>query len=124
MQEKFKYKFNSSLGIFYKYYYGSITIADIKSSWEHAFENNLIPKETKGFIVDYQNASFDMEIDEHIEIADFYKNHLEVFGNFKIAVVSNEPKDVVIIILVETKEDGYFTKLFCTVKAATSWVLN
>ena len=65
-----------------------------------------------------------MAVDEHIEIADFYKDNLEVFGNFKIAVISNEPKDVVIIILVETKEDGYFSRLFSTVEAATNWVLR
>ncbi|MCK4922713.1 MAG: hypothetical protein KAS71_16785 [Bacteroidales bacterium] len=124
MQEKFKFRFNNSLGILHKYYYGSISIADIKSSWEHAFENNLIPKETKGFIVDYRNANLEFEVDEHIKIADFYKDNLEVFGNFKIAVVSDEPKDVVIIILVETKEDGYFSRLFSTVEAATNWVLR
>lgn len=121
---KFKYKFNSSKCILFKYYYGSITIADIKSSWEHAFENNIIPKDTKGFILDFQNATFEIEIDEHIEIADFYKNHIDIFGDIKIAMLSNEPRDVAILILVESKNDGYYSKPFSTVEAATRWVLS
>jgi len=122
-QEKFAYKYNSSQRILYKYYYGSISMEDIKSSWLHAFENNIIPNETSGFILDYRNATFDMEIDEHEAIADFYKNNLAVFQDKKIAIISDEPKAIVIAILTESKDDGYYSKPFSTVEAAIAWIL-
>ena len=106
MKEKFKYHYDSKLGILYKYYYGSITISDISDSWEFAFKNNLIPKETKGFILDYRNASFDLDDEEYTEIPDFYKKHLDIFGNKRIAIITESAKDVVVPILVEAKDEG------------------
>lgn len=124
MKNKFKYQFDSSLGILFKYYYGLVEIKDITSSWEYAFENNLIPKETKGFILDYRNSNLKIKVGEHTEIANFYKKHLEFFGDFKIAIVTENPKDIVIPMLVETKDDGYTSKPFTTIESAIGWVLS
>ncbi|TDN97735.1 hypothetical protein [Sunxiuqinia elliptica] len=124
MSEKFKYQFDSSLGILFKYYYGLISIKDIESSWEYAFENGLIPKETKGFILDYRKSNFNIKIDEHTVIAEFYKKHLDVFGNFKIAILTEEYRDIVIPILVKTKDEGYSSRPFSTLEAAIEWVLS
>ena len=124
MDKKFKYEFNPLTGLFYKYYYGIITISDITTSWEYAIQNKLIPKETKGFLLDYRKATLNIKIDENPKIADFYKNHLEVFGNLKIAIITENPKDVVIPILVESLDDGYSSKPFCTVEAAVKWIFE
>jgi len=124
MNKKFKYEFNRALGILFKYYYGTISIEDIESSWEYAFENELIPLETKGFILDFQKSNFDIEIDRHIAIADFYKKHLNIFGNKKIAIITQNPRDIVIPILVQTKDEGYSSRPFSTVESAIKWVLN
>lgn len=124
MDRKFKYEFDSSTGILFKYYYGFITLEDIVSSWEYAFANNLIPKETKGFILDYRNSNFNLKIDEHKAIAEFYKKHLDIFGNLKIAILTVEPKDIVIPILVQTEEKGYYSRPFSTLESALHWVLN
>lgn len=121
---KFKYHFNSSQGILYKYYYGDITLEELKSSWEYAFEHNLIPKEVKGFILDYREATFKIKIEKHTGIADFYKNHLEVFGDLKIGIVTEEPTDVVIPMLVESLDEGYSSQPFTTLEAALQWVLD
>jgi hypothetical protein len=124
MDKNFKYEFDHLTGILFKYYYGPITIEDISSSWEYAFKNNLIPKDVKGFVLDYRDANFNMELEEHTQISDFYKKNIEVFRNLKIAVITENPNDVVIPILVEYKDDGYFSKLFSTTKAAITWVLD
>ncbi|MFA9389451.1 MAG: hypothetical protein ACERKD_06570 [Prolixibacteraceae bacterium] len=124
MDEKFKYRYDAVLNVLYKYYYGAIGIDDIASSWKYAFDNKLIPKDTRGFILDYREANFKIEIDEHTAIADFYRNHLEVFGNKKIAILTNDPKDVVIPVLVESIDDGYISKPFSTMNAALNWVLS
>ena len=124
MEEKFKYHFNSSLGILFKTYYGLITIEDIESSWNYAFKNDLIPKKIKGFILDYRNSNFNIRTDRYTAIADFYKKHIDVFGNFKIAILTAEPRDIVIPILVESLDEGYSSRPFSTIEAAIDWVLS
>jgi hypothetical protein len=123
-EEKFNYSFDKSTGILYKYYYGSITIEDIHSSWDYAINKNLIPKETQGIILDYQKATFNIKANEYSRISDYYKEHLDVFRNQKIAVITQSQKDVVIPVLVETKDSGYSSRPFYTVEAAIKWVLN
>ena len=81
MEEKYKYGFDDSLGILFKYYYGTITIEDIYSSWDSAINQNLIPKEIRGFILDYKKATFDIDVREYHKIAEYYKKHLYIFGN-------------------------------------------
>ncbi len=123
MKGKFKYNFDRSNGVMYKRYFGPITLGDITSSWLFAFENNLIPKNANGFILDYSNAIFSIDIGSHHKIADFYKDHLNVFGGKKIAIVATIPQNVVVPILVNTKDDGYISKPFSTLNAALNWVL-
>ena len=124
MEEKFKFVFDRVTGILYKYYYGSITLEDIFSSWDYAINNNLIPKETKGFISDYRKASFEINLSEYSRIADYFKKHLDIFGNKRIAVITQNPKDAVIPDLVETKDEGYLSRPFYTPEAAVQWVLS
>jgi len=124
MENKFKYSFSNSTKILTKTYFGSITIEDIESSWEYAFENELIPKEKKGFILDYRNSNFKINIREYMAISDFYKKHIDVFRNYKIAVITEDPSDIVIPLLVETQDQGYKSKAFSTVEAAINWVLS
>lgn len=120
---KFKYEFNSDIGVLIKYYYGNITIEDIVSSWEYAMENNVIPKNIKGFLLDYRNAFFDIDIKEYNQIPAFYKAHPEYFHNYKIAILIEKPKDIVIPILVQEKDDGYQSRPFSTIDAAIKWIL-
>jgi len=124
MENKFKYSFSNSTKILTKTYFGSITIEDIESSWEYAFENELIPKEKKGYILDYRNSNFKINIREYMAISDFYKKHIDVFRNYKIAVITEDPSDIVIPLLVETQDQGYKSKAFSTVEAAINWVLS
>lgn len=124
MEKKFDYQYNNSNGILFKTYYGLITIEDIESSWKYAFENGLIPKEKKGFILDYRNSNFNIKIEDHISIANFYKKHIDIFGNYKIAIITENSRDIVIPILVESQDEGYHSKPFSTLEAAINWVLS
>jgi len=123
-RQNFRYFFDESSEILYKYYYGSIKIDDISGSWEYAILNNLIPKEVKGFILDYREASLDIDRRDYIMIPEFYKSHPEVFKNFRIAILLDKPRDIVIPILVMEKDDGYSSKPFSTLDAAIKWVLG
>jgi hypothetical protein len=124
MEKNFKYHFDSSLGILFKYYYGATTIRDIESSWEYAFKNGLIPREVKGFILDYRKSTFDVKIDEYMAIPNFYQKHIDIFGDLKIAILTEDPKDIVVPILVELEDEGYLSKPFTTLESAIKWVLS
>ena len=122
--EKFKYQVNNLHPVVVKYYYGPITLQDIFLSWKHAFDHKLIPDGTKGFILDYRGGTIDVSIDEYEAIPEFYKRHLDVFGNSKIAVLTESPSDIVIPNLVATKDEGFTSRPFSTLEAAYKWVLN
>lgn len=124
MGAKFEYEFDSKTNILHKTYYGSISMEEIESSWKYAFNNGLIPKDVKGFILDYRNANFDINIEKHIEISDFYKKFIEIFGGLKIAIITENPKDIVIPVMVNTKDEGYSSRPFSTVEAAIVWILR
>lgn len=124
MDAKFKYEFDPGTGILFKYYYGDITINDIESSWISAFDNGLITESIKGFVLDYREAAFDMHPSEHILIADFYRRNLEVFRGYRIGIITHNPRDIVIPVLVKTKDDGYLSRPFSTPEAAIAWVLG
>lgn len=123
MEQKFTYHFDVETGILYKTYYGAITIDDINSSWEYAIREGIIPPETCGFVLDYREAHFDIPLGRHHEIADFYKNHIDVFGGFKIAIITDNSKDIVIPVLVEMLDEGYVSRPFTTVEAAVEWIM-
>ena len=124
MDEKFSFQFSPSLGIFFKHYYGNITLDDINSSWEYIIDNHFIPPGTKGFIMDYRGAVINIPPNQSTGIADFYKNHLDIFGGFKIAILTDNPKNVVISFLVKSVDKGYQSRPFSTMHAATEWVLK
>lgn len=123
MHEKFKYDYNEENRLLYKYYYGLITLEDIITSWLFAFDNNIIPNDVKGFILDYKNANFNIPIKDHIKIAEFYQKHLDVFANQKIAIITDNPQDIRIPPMVSTKDDGFNSKAFTTLTAAINWIL-
>lgn len=122
--EKFKYNFDDEAEILYKYYFGPITLEDITSSWEHAFRHKLVPPGTKKFLMDFSRASLNLKIDEHQGIADFYKSHLDVFGDARVAVLVKDPRDMVFPVLVNTKDDGYLSRPFTTLEGALRWLEN
>lgn len=121
-EKKFSYYFDEERGILFKTYYGAITIEDINSSWEFAFREGLILEIKCGFVLDYRKASFDVVPVRHVEIAAFYKRHIEVFGGYKIAIVTEAPRDIVIPVLVEMHDEGYSSRPFSTIEAAIAWV--
>ena len=124
MNRKFDFFFDESTRIFYKYYYGKVSIEDIVSSWRYAIENELIPDEVQGFILDYRQANLDIPVGEYSKIGEFYRDHLNIFGNQKIAIITLNPQDIVIPMLVRTLDNGYSSKPFSTVENAVKWMLN
>lgn len=122
--QKFDYRFDSKTRIFYKYYFGEITIEDITISWEYAFDHKLIPEATCGFILDYSQANFRINLSEYQQIPLFYKQHPEVFYKCRVAILTTNPANTVIPILVKQKDEGYESQPFSTLEAAQNWILQ
>jgi hypothetical protein len=120
---KVKYFFDEESGILYKYHFGNINFDDIRISWDEAIRNNMIPDNVRGFILDYRNATFDMLPNEHMKIVNYYQQNLNTFGGHRIAILTEDPKDLVISVLVELKDRGYASKPFSTEEAAKKWLL-
>lgn len=118
----FKHSFNPTNRIFYKIYEGTITIDDIKTSWLKLFNEEIIPEEAIGFILDYSGANFSLNLNEYNKIAEFYKDNLAYFMNTRIGIITNNPRDVVIPTLVKTLDDGYESKPFSSISNAEKWI--
>ncbi len=117
-----KYTIDYKDRILYRYYIGLISVEDIKNSWFSAIEQNLIPSDTLGFIMDYRSAHFGFEPGRYIEIADFYQNLPDVFGKRRIAFITEHPDDIVYPMLIQMRDKGYESMPFTTMKAAEQWV--
>lgn len=124
MNDFYKFELHSELNILYKYYYGPISLENIFSSWEHAFDTNIIPKDIKGFILDFRKSNFDFKVERFIDISNFYKEHIDIFKGAKIALITVDPTDLVVPILFKTKEEGYLSQPFSTEQAAIEWILS
>lgn len=124
MEEKASYGFDTATGIVIKTYHGRITLSDIQNSWLDAFIRESFPMKNKGFVLDYRDAVLDVAIREHAAIADFYRDHLAYFGNKKIAIVTENPNDIVIPVLVREKDSGYESRPFSTMEGAIQWIIT
>ncbi|WP_163323286.1 hypothetical protein [Draconibacterium mangrovi] len=120
--EKFKYEYKDC--IVFKSYFGLITVEDVKNSWLEAISNNLFPEETIGFILDYREAHFDIEPGRHNEIPAFYWQHPGVFENKRIAIITENPEDIVYPMLIRLQDRGYESRPFSTMDAAIRWILK
>ena len=119
-----KYEYDEFSGILYINFSGDLTVSDICSTWEYAFENNLITSKVKGFILDHRNSTLNFNTSDYQEIACFYRKNKEIFRNLKIGTITEDPKGVVIAILIESEGIGFPIKPFSTVGGAVNWVLS
>ncbi|WP_319478895.1 hypothetical protein [uncultured Draconibacterium sp.] len=121
-EENFKYEYKDCIVL--KSYFGLIAVNDVKKSWLYAIEKNLFPTDTIGFVLDYRDAHFDIEPGRHVEIPEFYRQHPEVFENKRIAIITENPDDIVYPMLIRLQDKGYESRPFSTMDAAVQWVLR
>ena len=108
-------------GIVFKSYFGLITVNDVKVSWLDAIEKNLFPSGIIGFILDYRAANLDIEPAGTFEIPAFYRQHLDLFKNKRVAIITENPADIVYPILIRLLDQGYESNPFSTMDAAIQW---
>lgn len=122
--EKAEYHYDHQNQIFYKIYFGPITLEDLVYSWEYVFRENLIPPGTRGFVLDYRNAELKMHAGQATGISEFYDKHLDIFRNRKIGLIMEKPDQVIFPMLVAAERPSYYPRAFSTLEAAEEWVLN
>jgi len=119
-----RFKFDATQKIFYKHYTGKVTYNDFESSWLYAIHNHILPDEIKGFLLDCRMATLAFPLHEAYKISDFFRNHLNLFGNRKIAFIASTPEQIVIPILLLENDFGYQSRPFSTIEAAESWLIE
>ena len=124
MKDFFRYEFNADLNILNKYYYGPICLEDIFTSWEYAFNNNIVSDDIKGFVLSFEEANYNFNALRFTEIISFYDKHLDVFKGKKVALITVNPADTVIPFLFKTKAKGYLSEPFSTKSAAIDWIIG
>jgi len=123
-ETRFTYEFDEQTGILFKNYFGPVSLKSLTSSWDDAISKQLIPANTKGFILDYRKGSLQIGLNEFTAIPEYYKSHPEIFENKKIAIIVDKPREIVVPMLVREQDSGYESKPFATVEAAKQWILE
>ncbi|ELR71906.1 hypothetical protein C900_02145 [Fulvivirga imtechensis AK7] len=115
-------EFDPQTRIFYKYYSGAIYMEDLIASWEDIIEKGLIPPNTRKFILEYSNGFLVAGPEASTEIAAFYQKHHAIFGGSKVALIMQNPDQVIFPILVNQEQSHVQFKPFYTLEGALEWV--
>ncbi|WP_297090522.1 hypothetical protein [uncultured Draconibacterium sp.] len=124
MEERSQLRFDLQTRILYKTYSGELNAQVVINAWEEDFERNEVPDVFVGLIVDYRKATIKADLKEHALVVEYYRKHSGVFGGRRIAIVVQDPKDIVFTILFEKKSKGLMVRNFNTIEAAEHWILS
>jgi hypothetical protein len=116
-------KYDESTKIVFKIHEGVLNVNDSIQSWLSIIQKQLIPQETIGYIIDYRNARFVSGIESSKTMTEVFNGHPKYFKGKKIALITNEPHMVVMLLIVQTFENKIFdTQPFNTEEAAIEWI--
>ena len=119
------FEFNRETGILTKVGRGKLNLTEMILAWDKAFKDYFYPpKKIRGIILDYRDADFNFEVGSQQSVVDFYKKNKEILSHYKIAVITTNPKNSTLPLLVTAKLNGFQYQLFSTMEAATGWVMD
>lgn len=122
MQSKVKFKFDPDTKIFYKCTKGVVTLADVKRSWKEVVKKDLMPDSIAGFILDYREAHFEMDCHDFEKVGKYFNANKAFFKGKQIAVITSDPKDIVLPMLLEKMHNCSEVHPFTTMTAAIEWL--
>lgn len=123
-ESKYDFDYDPDNRIFYKRQSGNLTKEDIFVSWEYAIEENLIPDDVNGFLIDLSKAHIDIDLAKAKSIPEYFDAYPKIFAGKKIAIIIRSPDEIVLPILVEHMQKSFFLKPFATEAAAVNWILG
>jgi hypothetical protein len=121
---KIDFNFDEEQKIFYKHYSGEVTYNDFELTWMYLIDNQILPDDFRGLLIDCRKAVLAVETGEAPKISNFFKRHSSIFNNKKIAFVTSTPDQVVVSMLADENERSFLSKPFSTIEAAEYWIAN
>lgn len=121
-EKKIKVSYYHDTKIFCKEYRDSISLDDIKESWNYCISHDLIPSDCIGILLDYRDARFDMNPREIFDMADFYDTKLNKFSRKKVAILTERPDQIVIPTLLSQKSKRFDIRIFTNIEPSISWL--
>ncbi|MFC0877578.1 hypothetical protein ACE01N_13335 [Saccharicrinis sp. FJH2] len=113
--------YDQQANVFINKIVGKVDLNHILDTWQNALESMNIPGNFKGFIIDCEFGHFDFSLKHFEKMVMIYRAHVSKLRNKKVAIVSNDPHDVVFSTLLEFA-NKYNTKTFSTHEAALHWM--
>ena len=102
---------------------GPVRVEDIIASWEHIVSNNLLEDTTMGIINNLSECDLQMDMLGFSTLMEYLRNQ-DYLKNVKLAVLCDNPKNIVFPKLAEKRETDLKIKPFSTKAAAEDWILD
>jgi len=119
-----KLEFLENEKIILRKFIGEISFPELLDSWKYLVENNLICNDCIGILNDFTEAKFNMQIENLGQLLEYFNNNIGIFSRIKLAVIMVRPDDTVFPLLAKIEYPQFKIEAFCTIEAATKWILN
>ncbi len=121
-KKNIQFDFDIKGSVLFKRHFGDVSFDAITEAWDWAFENKIVPEGTNRYLLDYRDALI-LDIAKSSElIVGYYRLHIDRFKGSKVAIVSTNPKNVALSMLMCRVDDGYTVKPFSTIEMALEWL--
>ena len=107
---------------------GVVTFDSFMQSWLDAYHNNMIPKDTVGFVYINMDTAFDFSVADYKKIMFFFTKYPAILQGRRIAWVSNLTKNSLIPAAIALRNtfinSGYSVQPFNNIRDAEKWVIH
>ncbi|MBN2614213.1 MAG: hypothetical protein JXR71_00840 [Bacteroidales bacterium] len=101
---------------------GEVGLKEIIESWDYLLGSGMLNPNVKGVINDLSVCDLNMNMDDFRELM-YYLKTKDIFLGVKLAVVCNDPKQIVFPVMGEMKEKGLKIRPFSLEEAAEEWIM-
>lgn len=101
---------------------GKVGLKEIIESWDYLLGSGLLNPNVKGVINDLSVCNLNMNMDDFRELM-YYLKTKDIFLGVKLAVVCNDPKQIVFPVMGEMKEKGLKIRPFSMEETAKEWIM-
>jgi len=102
---------------------GTVSVNDIIDSWEYLIENKLLTSNLKGVINDLSNCTLNMDMNSFETLMKYLKSN-EILKSLRLAVITNNPHNIVFPIIAELEKKDLEVGTFSTLDASVNWIIQ
>lgn len=122
MAIEFKRDSNHPDAILIRKFSGSVGLKEIIDSWDYLLGSGMLNSEVKGVINDLSDCDLQMDMNNFNELI-WYLKSKDIFHQAKLAVICNDPKQIIFPVMGEMKEKGLNIRPFSIEDAAVEWIM-